>query len=168
MEPFKAPEAANMPKKEVYRLAERVCQKLKFVPGGDINELVKDFGGEVIFQDMDDWLVSEDGSIKVRGEKDFTIYVSNFTGVLRNRFTIAHELGHYILHSKFGKERIQVARNGASDRVEWEANWFAAGLLMPEQEFLRQIEICNDVQYLGSYFFVSPSAVEVRMRNINE
>jgi Zn-dependent peptidase ImmA (M78 family) len=62
----------------------------------------------------------------------------------RQRFTIAHEIGHFLFHN-FGdvhvdqsvfKERNKNSTTG-EDRQEIEANRFAAELLMPES-FLRQ------------------------------
>lgn len=53
----------------------------------------------------------------------------------RRRFTIAHEIGHYLLHPREGLQREDTASNftlwnDASE--ETEANVFAAELLMPE------------------------------------
>lgn len=65
----------------------------------------------------------------------------------RRRFTIAHELGHYRLHR--GKRNMFVDREVfrrdevsslAVDRLEIEANAFAASLLMPEDELLADAE----------------------------
>lgn len=52
----------------------------------------------------------------------------------RDRFSIAHELGHYFLHFRMTKQAM-VAQRFGSTREEWEANWFAAGFLMPAAEF---------------------------------
>ena len=56
-------------------------------------------------------------------------------GDARARFTAAHELGHLLMHSS---SRVHYARSIAYDRSsdpEWQANAFAAALLMPEQMF---------------------------------
>ena len=56
-------------------------------------------------------------------------------GDARARFTAAHELGHLLMHSS---TRVHYARSVAYDRSsdpEWQANAFAAALLMPEQMF---------------------------------
>ncbi len=55
----------------------------------------------------------------------------------RRRFTIAHEIGHYCLHSnqhrRFIDTRKNMSRTGSYwDTYEYEANAFAAELLMPE------------------------------------
>ena len=69
----------------------------------------------------------------------------------RKRFTVAHELGHLVLHTKTGvhvdhaivKMRDARASEG-TDEDEMEANRFAAELLMPSA-FLQA-----DLQFLGS------------------
>jgi hypothetical protein len=53
----------------------------------------------------------------------------------RRRFTIAHEIGHWVLHAAGDRDRIVYCRitdGEAVDPIEREANRFAAELLMPE------------------------------------
>lgn len=67
----------------------------------------------------------------------------------RQRFTIAHELGHFYLHDYKEVHIDRIARNPVklrgpksglgTDEEEVEANDFAAQLLMPEQFFARDI-----------------------------
>jgi IrrE N-terminal-like domain len=63
----------------------------------------------------------------------------------RIRYTLAHELGHYLLHRRPG-ERIQCRPQdmsiwgGEYKRREVEANRFAAGILMPKDDYCRQID----------------------------
>jgi len=67
------------------------------------------------------------------------IFVNQTEAGVRQTFTIAHELGHKILHEEWAKsEQYKVLRRDASprlpnDRWEKEANAFAANLLMPRQ-----------------------------------
>ena len=71
---------------------------------------------------------------------------------------------HYLYPLKTGKEigPIQATRYG-SGRVEWEANWFAAGLLMPEEQFSSAYRsMSGDVIGLADQFGVSVSAATVR------
>jgi Zn-dependent peptidase ImmA (M78 family) len=66
------------------------------------------------------------------------IYVNQGEAGVRQTFTIAHELGHKVLHEEWAKsEAYKVlwrdpTRQG-KDRWEQEANAFAANLLMPRQ-----------------------------------
>ena len=60
------------------------------------------------------------------------VYEGACKGIGRDRFTIAHEIGHYFLHS----DELVVARNEDSIYKayidpEWQANKFAAELLIP-------------------------------------
>jgi len=59
----------------------------------------------------------------------------------RQRFTLAHEIGHIVLHDQKSKEEIVDYRKdilNPQGTKEREANKFAAELLMPEDEFRKQ------------------------------
>lgn len=91
----------------------------------------------------------------------------------RQRFTIAHEIGHHILHSddilhRDDKEIDRVYfRSEVQSREETEANFFAAELLMPEVLIDKCIE--NGIEYvddLAAYFKVSDDAMRYRLINL--
>lgn len=97
----------------------------------------------------------------------------------RKRFTVAHEIGHYLLHP-FRETYIDwtfYPRNDKSsegtDRQEIEANGFAAELLMPEELIrvevpspLNVIEDDDKIRNLGRRFRVSPQAMTHRLTNL--
>lgn len=60
------------------------------------------------------------------------VYVGAVKGEGRDRFTVCHELGHYLLHTT---DRVALARTQgvipAYADPEWQANAFAADLLIP-------------------------------------
>ena len=134
---------SNMPKASVEKFAENLAEFAEFKVGQDPRDLVEKLGGSIHFQDLDDW-AAEDGSIFVHGEGEFDILLARYTSPRRDRFTVAHELGHYFLHSNQGETQIIAHRKG-STRIEWEANWFAAGLLMPREPFARYCKKQNDL-----------------------
>jgi hypothetical protein len=71
----------------------------------------------------------------VAGGSGGTIRVKPGMNSGRRRFTIAHEIGHYILHPREGLDREDSAANFTlwnDPGEETEANVFAAELLMPE------------------------------------
>jgi Zn-dependent peptidase ImmA (M78 family) len=115
------------------------------------------------------------GSIVARALNDFEIIISEHTSPRRDRFTIAHELGHLFLHLRMVHEDQPVAvmratravdeSDDAQMRAEWEANWFAAQLLMPREEF-REVIAQKDVRYAAEYFNVSVAAAKVREQSI--
>lgn len=99
----------------------------------------------------------------------------------RQRFTIAHEIGHFLLHKG---EEIIVDRGfrvnfrddesaKAENPEEIEANYFAAELLMP-RNFLqddlggKSVDIEDDIllQELASKYRVSPQALSYRLLNL--
>jgi IrrE N-terminal-like domain len=89
--------------------------------------------------------------------------------VRRFRFTIAHELGHWICHALEGADpAVSYCRpidlTEAADRtLEREANVFAAELLMPESAVRAGWEELGSADALASRFDVSPSAMSWRL-----
>jgi hypothetical protein len=87
----------------------------------------------------------------------------------RYRFTIAHELGHWICHAHENPEAAPTyCRQGdlardADRTLEREANVFAAELLMPEQAVRAGWEDLGTPDALASRFDVSPSAMGWRL-----
>lgn len=92
----------------------------------------------------------------------------------RQRFTLAHEIGHYLLHRKHleeNKDRRVIPRLSPQemerndDWMEKEANCFAANLLLPRHMFV------NFIQYpdatIGKIFAVSAEFVKYRRLNLS-
>jgi Zn-dependent peptidase ImmA (M78 family) len=89
----------------------------------------------------------------------------------RFRFTIAHEIGHWICHA-VGAERLAVVFCRAKDvsanadrTLEREANVFAAELLMPEPAVRAGWGELGDVRACAARFDVSPTAMHWRLRS---
>lgn len=100
----------------------------------------------------------------------------------RKRFTIAHELGHLLLHSKSGVHvdeavvQMRDARASAGvDEEEMEANRFAAELLMPrsflEEDLVALGTIFADderaIASLAKRYKVSTQAMAIRLSVLN-
>lgn len=104
------------------------------------------------------------------------IFVNKTESPGRKRFTIAHEIGHFVLkHNNtniFEYSTNALQRNNLSskgqDPQEIEANAFAAELLMPENLFRF---LCEDVglsdQELAYEFGVTTNDVEIRKESLN-
>ncbi len=161
---FQEPQPIGWSRAEVQKFASDAALKLGYKPGDDMEAVVeKKLGGRI---SVSDWDSSRDtGAIQVEGPKNFLISLSPLSGHRRSRFTIAHEIGHYMLHSQMGRIPIRVKRDG-SGQVEWEANWFAAGFLMPEKEFkTKRAEGWGDAE-LAEHFGVSLAAVTIRKESL--
>jgi Zn-dependent peptidase ImmA (M78 family) len=162
---------SGLSKDSVERLAESVANQLGYEPGGDIAEIVKKLGGSIDYKDF--WDENTDsGSTEIRSEGNFTIYLSWDTSQTRDRFTMAHELGHYIVHYLWPNKQgantgpVKAMRYG-SDRAEWEANWFAAAFLMPKEKFRKEFANCGaDLNVIASIFGVSVMAAKIRAESL--
>ena len=153
----------NWSRADVQRFASKAAKELGFSPGDNIEQLIERLGGRVTKSDWES--ARETGSITVRGPYDFEISLSPMSGDRRSRFTIAHELAHYVLHANAGKKPLKVRRDG-SGPVEWEANWFAAGFLMPEDVFRAKVAAGFGDAELAEHFGVSKEAVQIRRQSL--
>lgn len=102
----------------------------------------------------------------------FQIRINRHEAKARQRFTLAHEIAHFLLH----KDRIgdgirddMLFRSALSNRIEAEANRLAADLIMPlavvEAE-KRKLAIDDDgawVEALAEIFGVSLAAMQIRL-----
>jgi len=156
--------ASNAYKRTIEDYAEKVADALKFEIGEPPDRLVERLGGRVVYENMD-LLMSEDGSIFVHDSNDFDVLLPQYTSPRRDRFTIAHELGHYFLHSAQGEIPIIAYRQGSS-RIEWEANWFAAALLMPAAPFRNELQQGVPLAAIAQHFGVSEKAADVRRKSL--
>jgi Zn-dependent peptidase ImmA (M78 family) len=97
----------------------------------------------------------------------------------RQRFTIAHELGHYFCHPNEAEHvdrdfRISWRNLDSSKGVNWkeiEANRFAAALLVPEEFLQRDLTRVSHfdqstITHLASRYKVSPVAMKFRLVNL--
>lgn len=105
------------------------------------------------------------------GKEKAEIYVKATDNPLRQNFSIAHEIGHYLLHKKrtFIDEPEQFWRNESEkgSKEEQEANFFAAELLMPTEIFKsRWNETKGQPEDLSKEFAVSVAAVLFRARDL--
>ena len=85
----------------------------------------------------------------------------------RQRFTIAHEIGHFVLHPERCRPERGGAVNEAGRMEEREADTFAAELLMPDHLVRKPVsEQGLDVARLADRFQVSRKAMLARLRHL--
>src|SRR5438270_6365851 len=85
---------SNVRKAEVENYAAKVAEILDFKIGNSPFDFAENIGGRVHYQHIEEW-VNESGSIFVHGSEDFDLLLPYYTSPRRDRFTVAHELGHY-------------------------------------------------------------------------
>ncbi|MBR9747564.1 ImmA/IrrE family metallo-endopeptidase [Bacillus cereus] len=142
----------------------------------DLESLVEKLGGTLSFTNAIDY----DKEAKIEKKEDsFEIYIDQNKPESRKRFSIAHELGHLFLH--MGYLLNPEKWNSTTDYIdsvyyrygynieEYEANEFAACLLMPDDEFqvVAQENFNHnlknyDIRSIASHFNVSEEAAIVK------
>ena len=112
-----------------------------------------------------------DDTYKISANKDDNYF--------RQRFTMAHELGHYIYHVNLLGDGVDDDRRYRSiadgkfyntqikQAEETEANRFAASILMPASLIRAEWEKCRDVSQMVKKFLVSEQAMRIRLSGLN-
>ena len=102
----------------------------------------------------------------------FRIRINRHELAERQRFTLAHEIGHYMLHrDKIGGGIVDnvMYRSNLSSRFEVEANKFAADLIMPMHHINQKLNefggvVSDDtIVALANHFRVSQAAMRIRL-----
>ena len=122
------------------------------------------------------------GSISANGKGGYRIEIRKSDSPTRQRFTLAHELAHYLLHIdpkypdlsvvpgtgtrhfRADEDRFLVADQYTRSQ-EWQANAFAAHILMPMEKLDEIIEgnEAESISDLAKIFNVSNQAIAIRM-----
>lgn len=112
-----------------------------------------------------------DNSTEINGVIEYTgstnpkakIFINSAHAKNRKSFTIAHEMGHFLLHPSEEKYRVDIVDYSKPESVdETEANYFAASLLMPKGEFVKLVKLAAPDTEIAKYFGVSEVAVKKR------
>lgn len=119
------------------------------------------------------------GAIIRKAGQRVIIAVNPAHHINRQRFTIAHELGHYFLHEGLEEhvdENFRVAwRNADSSKainwIEIQANRFAAELLMPTRFLETDLDSLENIDkrtvaLLATKYIVSPEAMKIRLSQL--
>lgn len=157
-------------KQSVWAFAEKQRAKARLTSGFDLQELVHRNGGKIEYISFID--PDQTDAIIVEPDGSFVVRLSSQTGVLRDNFTIAHELGHKLMHWPLVRKshpnvgmkatRSVDASNSDLVRCEWEANWFASAFLMPATEFKK----AYGIGVASETFGVTDAAVKIRAKTL--
>lgn len=119
---------------------------------------------------------SEFSGLLYRKDKNAFMAINSSESPARQRFTIAHEIGHFLLHPQ--KNTFVEFRDNGTNKPrtfkEIQANQFAAALLMPRRSLLKDIAtyqetgITDDIIHaLAARYQVSEESMNYRLRNLN-
>lgn len=141
-----------------------------------VAELAISLGAEIAY----DAYEGEVSGMLYRTDSHTLIGVNSRHAQTRQRFTIAHEIGHLVMHQgtpMFIDRFLRVnRRDGASNQQEIEANSFAAELLMPRKFVAEEVDRVISkrsnvspqelVSALAKRFDVSAEAMQYRLTNL--
>lgn len=99
----------------------------------------------------------------------FRITINRNDVEMRQRFTIAHEIAHYVLHRDLLEEGVQddaLYRSSLSDEYEQQANRYAAGMLMPARAVKEAHRKHKSIAALADLFKVSGEAMHIRLKQV--
>ncbi len=100
-------------------------------------------------------------TIKLRED----VYEGAVEGSGRDRFTASHEFGHMLLHTNVSMARsVGLSGHRIFEDSEWQADRFAAELLMPAAV----VQTCRNIYEVTEACRVSSQAAEVRWNEIKK
>jgi Zn-dependent peptidase ImmA (M78 family) len=141
-----------------------------------VEQVARRLGAEVVYRAFE----GDVSGMVYRNDNEKVIGVNSSHPPNRQRFTVAHEIGHLVLHK--GKQvyvdsfegRINW-RDGARDGVEADANAFAAELLMPREFISKEVAQAMEepaaspkqlVATMAKRFRVSQLSMQFRLENL--
>lgn len=166
-----------MNSREIRKHAQQLLAKMKASePPVPVVAIAQSLGIKVrsgqLPDDLSGFLVHEDGNV--------FIGVNSLHPKSRQAFTVAHELGHFLLHpsTNFVDRKLIFFRDArsaqATDVREMQANQFAADLLMPEPMLHKalkgeavDLEDEDRLSSLAKSFGVSTQALMYRLINLD-
>lgn len=173
-------------RQSIWYIADHVRSILKLsTPPFNPEELINRLGGNIKYLSLEDaekegYNANFEAALQTSSTSnddpdsvEFTVIVADWKNKQRIRFSIAHEIGHLVLHLLVPGGKIKPSqityRNLQSSEEELEANEFAAAFLMPTDLFK---ESCQhnavshngkiNIEEIAKVFDVSSSAATVR------
>lgn len=140
----------------------------------DLHQLGDKVGIGIQTQEVDQHGIS--GAL-IRNGNNFLIYYSSFiNNIPYQRFSIAHEFGHYFLpehpENIFDSNGFHASSTNSKDSFEKEADYFSTCLLMPKYLFEKEIYKFNDgleaIKGLASIFNTSLTTTAIRYIELTE
>ena len=101
---------------------------------------------------------------------NYFIFINSNMSLQMQRMTCAHELGHLLLHKDALTSRDFFAEMeifNITDQRELEANQFAAGLLIDDEELLSLLKEGYDVVHIASMLDVNINLLMIKFLNLN-
>jgi Zn-dependent peptidase ImmA (M78 family) len=131
-----------------------------------VGAIARDLGLTVLISDLP-LNISGILSRNKPNENIWTVRVNRHEHKNRQRYTIAHEISHFILHRDAISDKVtddKFYRSGLSEKREFEANALAAEILMPWHLIRRLMsQYGSSVADLAQALEVSEAAMHIRL-----
>jgi len=160
---------------QVVNAVQRALRRLQIiVPPVPVREIAESYGIVV----REEAAPTDVSGALLRSQEGVVIVINSEQHPNRQRFTIAHELGHFLLHEGTPLHvdhdfRVNMRNSRSSQAVDWEeieANQFAAELLMPEGFLKHDLEGAKhsekDAARLARRYKVSETAMSYKLVNL--
>ncbi|MCL2634867.1 MAG: ImmA/IrrE family metallo-endopeptidase [Oscillospiraceae bacterium] len=126
--------------------------------------------------------IAKELGVIVMWRDDFDKLKGMYKVILRNRFVFinrnldefeqrvicAHELGHDALHREIATAHFETALYDVKNRMEYEANAFAAGILIDDDEVIELISEGYDESGIASTLGVSVDLLLIKVSEMNK
>jgi Zn-dependent peptidase ImmA (M78 family) len=149
-------------------------------PPVPVEKIARDEGATIYAKPLE----SEMAGYFYRDKGNVVIGVNSSQSPVRQRFTVGHELGHFLLHEyhdpHWDRDTFRVRLRGpesseGTDVAEMEANLFAAELLMPTSFLKRDLKLGTSVDLLddeivaklAKRYGVSTQALLIKLSRMN-
>ena len=160
--------SANISCKNIDMLALRLLKEHRAFNGYTrVVEIANHLGLQVVSAGFKDNKIS--GMLMLNNDEQ-NIYVNATEPVVRQRFTIAHEIGHYVLHNDiiahqqgniFYRDQLH-----SHHPMEREANRFAAALLIPQDSAISDWKHIHNIVVFASFYMVSVDTAKYRLQEL--
>lgn len=160
----------TMDKKKIIELrAQKILVDFSiYNPPVPIEEIVHKLGIKVSFAPSKDY-----SGMLIRKKEQTLMGINSDEPETRKRFSIAHELGHFLFSKKSVSVDYRISEYVEKPEEEKQADLFAASILMPRRWVSRDFERISknaitqiDLTGLAKKYKVSPDAMKYRLANI--
>lgn len=155
---------------------QKIASNLHF----ECNVISNDIAGEILSKKFIDFRITFEnlpenvlGLLSIQN-KVITLSESIRTNINRLHFTIAHEIGHLVLHipqienkiteiCEFEEQSLLKINSTTLKRMEWQANQFASFLLLPQGRFMTTFnKLLNDVNIRKGRLYLDHQPCNIR------
>lgn len=147
-------------------ISQAVDKVIKKYEERDPFRLARAMNIKVLLESMGDFPEACKGFFMVQSRKKIVVINSDLPEVLQ-RIILAHEIGHAVLHA----EHLQAVKAyhdfslyDATDKTEYEANLFAADILLRDEEVIEKLQEDNFFFGVASEFMVPPEMLDFKFK----